>query len=59
MPRREFELTIGATIQGKCVQAKTATDWLRDEDKLIYDCVQQLGAPPAIAGRFNLDDDRP
>jgi hypothetical protein len=59
MPRREVEITIGATIGGKWVQALTTTDWLRDQERLVQDCVKMLGAPLAVIGRFRIEDTRP
>jgi hypothetical protein len=59
MPRKEVEIAVGATIGGKWIQASTTTDWLRDPEKLVQDCVRMLGAPPAMAGRFRIEDTRP
>jgi hypothetical protein len=59
MPRREIEVTIGATIGRKWVQARTTTDWLRDPERLVQDCVKGLGAPPALVGRLRIDDTHP
>jgi hypothetical protein len=59
MPKKDVEISIGAAISGTCLQARTTTDRLRDPDQLVCDRVQMLGGPPALAGRFKLDDTRP
>jgi hypothetical protein len=50
MPRKEVEIAVGTTIGGKRIQARTTTDWLRDPERLVQDCVKMLGAPPAMDG---------
>jgi hypothetical protein len=59
MPRKEVEITVGATIGGKWIQARTTTDWLRDPERPVKDCVKMLGAPSAMAGRLKIEDTRP
>jgi hypothetical protein len=59
MPRKDVVVTIGATIEGRWVQGKTTTDWLREPDRLVCDCMQPLGATTTLAGRFKLNDTRP
>jgi hypothetical protein len=59
MPRKEVEIAVGATMGGKWVQARTTTDWIRDPERLVKDCVKMLGAPPAMAGRLRIEDARP
>jgi hypothetical protein len=59
MPRKEVEIAVGATIGGKWIQARTTTDWLRDPERLVKDCVKILGAPPTMAGRLRIEDTRP
>jgi hypothetical protein len=59
MARKDVEISTEATISRTWVQGRAMTDWLRDSEKLAHDCVQMLGAPPTLAGRFKLDDTRP
>jgi hypothetical protein len=35
------------------------TDWLRDPDNLVYDCVEKYGATSAAAGLYKFEDTRP
>jgi hypothetical protein len=59
IPRIEVEIVIGATISGQWIQAGTTTDWLRDPERLVQDCVRMLGAPPTLTGRFRIEGSLP
>jgi hypothetical protein len=52
MPRKDVEVTIGATVGNQWYQGKVTMDWLEDSVKLVYDCVQQYGATQAQAERY-------
>jgi hypothetical protein len=59
MPRKDVEISIGATIQGRWVQGKKTTDWPRDPDRLVQNCVIMLGAPSVLAERSKIANERP